>query len=176
MHRYYRLAFVSLVLATVTTTTPSAQAPASDGFGNLEITQIAFVVKDAAAAAQKWSALLGVDVPDPIVTDPLEQAHTEFHGKPTEARAKIAFVRLKNLTIELIEPIGGPSTWQQHLEAHGESVHHIAFDVDDLPEAIARTEEHGGTLIQRGDFTGGSYNYVDMPAPYNVLIELLTSD
>jgi catechol 2,3-dioxygenase-like lactoylglutathione lyase family enzyme len=167
---------IGTVVAAVMCTTPmGAQAPAREGFGGLEVTQIAFVVRDADAAARSWGALLGVEVPAAIVTDPLEQAHTAYRGAPTEARAKLAFVRLKNLTIELIEPIGGPSTWQEHLDAHGESVHHIAFNVADLPASIARAEQHGGTKVQSGDFTGGSYTYLDMPAPFNVMIELLTS-
>lgn len=164
----------ALALAVILGAAPVRAQEATTPLGDATVTQIAFVVKDADAAARRWGALLGVEVPPAIVTDPLERAHTQFRGAPTEARAKIAFVRLKNVTIELIEPIGGPSTWQEHLERYGESVHHIAFDVRDMAASIAHLESHGGKPLQRGDFEGGSYQYVDMPAPYNIILELLT--
>ena len=173
MTRQIRGAVTAFALLTASIVPAArAQDPVAP-FGDLMVTQIAFVVRDADAAARRWGALLGVDVPPAIVTDPLERARTQFRGQPSEARAKIAFVRLKNLTIELIEPIGGPSTWQEHLENHGEGVHHLAFDVKDMPAAIAHAEAHGGATLQRGDFTGGSYHYLEMPAPYHVILELL---
>ncbi len=44
---------------------------------------------------------------------------------------------LGQVTVELIEPLGGPSTWQEHLDAHGASVHHIAFEVQGMKDTLA---------------------------------------
>jgi len=74
----------------------------------------------------------------------------------------------------LIEPIGKKSTWYKHLKKHGVGIHHIAFGVEGMENNIAYLESKGGKLVQKGDFTGGSYSYVDMPN-VGVIFELLTS-
>jgi hypothetical protein len=41
-----------------------------------------------------------------------------FRGSPSQGRAKLAFFNLNNIVLEIIEPIGGPSTWSEFLEKH----------------------------------------------------------
>ena len=165
-----KLHFV-IVLVLFTTATAMAQ----EKFGKGKITQIGLVVHDIEKASEKWAAILGFsEKPQIIITDEYDKANTQFEGKPTDARAKLAFFHLENLTIELIEPIGKNSTWYDHLEKHGEGFHHIAFQVDGMENNIKNLENKGGKLVQKGDFTGGSYSYVDMPE-VGILIELLTS-
>ena len=74
--------------------------------GNNTVTQIGLVVHNIEDAVQAWSHLLGVAPPEIIVTDAVEVAHTEYHGQPTPARAKLAFFQLGQVALELIEPIG----------------------------------------------------------------------
>jgi len=144
-------------------------------FGDGKITQIGLVVNDIEKASEKWAAILGFDeIPETIITDEYEKAHTQFEGKSSDARAKLAFFRLENITIELIEPVGKKSTWYEHLQKYGEGIHHIAFKVDGMEQNIQLLEKKGGELQQKGDFTGGSYSYVDMPE-VGVIFELLTS-
>lgn len=144
-------------------------------FGKGQITQIGIVVNNIDEASKKWAEILGFEkIPDVIVTDEYAKANTQFEGKPTDARAKLAFFRLENLTIELIEPVGKKSTWYKHLKKHGEGFHHVAFGVEGMQQNIAYLENKGGKLVQKGDFTGGSYSYVDLPN-VGVILELLTS-
>lgn len=138
------------------------------------ITQLGFVVNDINKSAKAWAEFLTVKVPEIITTDPVEKAHTTYNGKPTEARAKLAFFQLDNITIELIEPIGDDSTWKECLDEKGEGIHHIAFNVDGMGKNIFFLREYGGKLVQRGDFKGGSYAYVDMKQ-LGTMVELLTS-
>ncbi len=144
-------------------------------FGGHVVTQIGIVVRDVEKSAQAWAQLLGVEKPNVIITDPYDKAHTQYLGQPTEAQAKLAFFHLQNITIELIEPIGENSTWREVLEKQGEGVHHIAFQVKDMDENVVYLEKLGGKLVQKGDFTGGSYAYVDMMKQVGVVLELLTS-
>jgi len=74
--------------------------------------------------------------------------------------------------IELIEPVGASSTWQEALDAQSEGFHHIAFKVQGTDEVVAYLEGKGGTLVQQGHYTGGMYSCIDMPALHLVL-ELL---
>jgi methylmalonyl-CoA/ethylmalonyl-CoA epimerase len=78
--------------------------------GNNVVTQIGIIVRDIEAKTRAWSSILGLPIPDIILTDTLEKAQTEYNGMPTTARAKLAFFHMGQLDVELIEPIDEPST------------------------------------------------------------------
>jgi methylmalonyl-CoA/ethylmalonyl-CoA epimerase len=140
------------------------------------ITQIGLVVQHIEDAVQAWCHLLGVEPPEIVTTDPLDLSHTEYKLQPTPARAKLAFIQLGQVTLELIEPIGGPSTWRDQLEAHGPSLHHIAFEVKGMAERVAILADHGLPLLQRGDYSGGRYAYMDGQPRMGAVVELLEND
>lgn len=142
--------------------------------GFRRVTQVAIVVRDIEEAAERWARLLGVPKPRVIETEEWERTRMTYRGAPSRGRAKLAFFDLGGVTLELIEPIGGPSTWSEFLEEQGQGIHHIAFVVDDMDAAIRRLEEEGGVLVQRGDFEGGSYAYVDAREKLGAIVELLT--
>ena len=144
--------------------------------GTTTITQVGIIVRDIEAKAQAWADVLGLPVPDIIITDTVDLAHTEYQGKATPARAKLAFFHLGQVDLELIEPIGGPSTWQEQLDRHGESLHHLAFVIKGMREKVAYLEAKGIPLVQRGDYTGGRYAYLDGTAQLGAVLELLEND
>lgn len=140
------------------------------------VTQVAVVVRDVEKVAKEWADLFGVEVPKSSLTDPLEKAHTTYRGRPTKGRAKLVFFKLDNLQLELIEPVGGPSTWREFLETNGEGVHHIAFEVKGTDKYVAMLEKKGMPLVQRGEwtaYTGGCYTYFDSVQKLGVALELL---
>ena len=143
---------------------------------NSQVMQIGLVVPDIEAAAQAWSSLLGVATPEIILTDPVELAHTEYKKEASPARAKLAFLQLGQVTLELIEPVGEPSTWHDQLVAHGPSLHHIAFEIKGMADQLTMLAGHGLPLIQRGDYTGGRYAYVDGTQRFGTVVELLEND
>jgi len=145
------------------------------GFGTNVITQIGLVVRNIEKMAKAYADVFDMEVPDVIITDTEDKAHTKFNGKPTEARAKLAFFDMGSLSLELIEPIGGPSTWKEFLDTHGDGVHHIAFQVKGMDWVIQYLDGKGINPIQRGDFTGGRYAYVDGTEKLGVILELLES-
>jgi methylmalonyl-CoA/ethylmalonyl-CoA epimerase len=145
----------------------------SEIFGEGMVTQIGLVVKDIERTSKAYADFLGVDVPEWFLTDTVDKAHTIYKDRLTEARAKLAFFRLKNLTIELIEPVGGPSTWLEFLNTQGEGIHHIAFEIKGMDEKIIQLQRKGMTLLQKGDYEGGRYSYIDSSQQLYVLLELL---
>jgi len=137
---------------------------------------VAIVVRDIEAKAHAWADILGMPVPPITVTDPMSVAHTEYRGQPTSARAKLAFFRLGQVSLELIEPIGEPSIWRDQLNQHGESLHHIAFEVKEMKSRIAFLESKDMLLMQRGDYAGGRYAYIGSAAKLGAILELLERD
>jgi methylmalonyl-CoA/ethylmalonyl-CoA epimerase len=184
----YKQILVIAVMLAVLFMIAAAQAPAekkeaaemtetvSKPLPSRGVVQIAVVVRDVEKAAKTWAEFFGMEVPKTSLTDPPEDSHATYRGKPTEARAKLAFLKMDNLQIELIEPVGEPSTWMDFLKANGEGVHHIAFDVKGMNEQIANLGKKGMPLIQFGEwtaYTGGCYAYFDSIKQLGVVIELL---
>jgi methylmalonyl-CoA/ethylmalonyl-CoA epimerase len=143
---------------------------------NKKMVQVAVIVKDVEETAKKWADLLGVEVPKAVVSEPATTAGTMYRGKPTEGRVKMVFFKLENLSLELLEPVGGPSVWREVLEEKGECIHHIAFEVKGMDEHIRNIEKKGMPLTQRGRWTegsGGCYAYFDSEEELGVILELL---
>ncbi|MDI7274643.1 MAG: VOC family protein [Anaerolineae bacterium] len=149
---------------------------ADEGLGSTTVVQIGIVVRDIEEKARAWAELLGLPVPQIVVTDPPEKAHTEHRGRPTAARARLAFFQAGQVSIELIEPLGSPSTWQEQLEQHGDSLHHVAFVIKGMAERAAYLQALGIPLVQRGEYTGGRYAYFDGVDRLGTVLELLEDD
>lgn len=148
----------------------------NQALGTTTVTQVGIIVADIEAKAKAWADTLGLPAPDIIITDVVDTAETEYQGESTSARAKLAFFHLGQVDLELIEPIDGPSTWKDQLDQHGDSLHHIAFVIDGMAEKIAYLDGKGVPLVQRGEYTGGRYAYVDGVAQLGAVLELLEND
>ncbi len=127
--------------------------------GNKKLAQVAVVVRDMDAALDRYSRLLGVDRPDVIITQPGNEVNMSAYGGPSNAQAKLAFFDLGGVQLELIEPMGGESTWQRVLDEKGEGLHHIAFWQENYAATTEALGEAGFSEVQRGDMGEGQYGY-----------------
>ena len=145
--------------------------------GNNLVVQVGILVHDIEKASQDFADFLGMDNPGWIETGPYEETQAIFKSEPTNARAKLAFFPVGgNLTLELIEPDMNPSTWREDLDNKGEGVHHIAFNIKGMSEKINLLEKNGMKLLQKGEYTGGRYAYIDANDTLKTVIELLEND
>ena len=141
------------------------------------VTQIGFVVNDVEKTAQAFADFLGVDNPGWSLTDTIDKTQGEYNGKPCPARAKLAFFHVGDtLDIELIEPDEQPSVWRDVLNEKGEGVHHIAFVVKGMKEKLIALDGEGMKQMQKGEYTGGRYAYVDAVDQLKTIVELLEND
>jgi methylmalonyl-CoA/ethylmalonyl-CoA epimerase len=144
--------------------------------GTKVITQIGILVRDIEKTSQAYADFLGMEKPQWSITDAAEKAQTQYRGKRTDARAKLAFFDMGSLQLELIEPDHNPSTWRESLDKNGEGPHHIAFVIEGIKEKIAVLERNQMPLLQKGEYTGGRYAYLDTLKDLKVIIELLEND
>lgn len=144
------------------------------GIGTHIVCQVGIIVKDIKKTVEAYRDVFGFDEPRMVESGTLEEAHTVYRGEPTKARCKLAFFNVgPQLDIELIEPDEFPSTWREFLDNHGEGVHHIAFTVKDTDKVLAYFEGKGIPTVQKGDYPGGRYAYVDSFPQLKVMIETL---
>jgi len=141
---------------------------------NKKMTQVGIIVEDIEKAARAWTSFLGMEeVPGISIAEGHKSRPTEFRGKPSNATAKLAFFQLDNITIELIEPLEGESTWREYLEEHGPGIHHIAFDIEDMEHTVKLFEKAGIKEVQHGGWGTGEYAYMDGAGSVELIIELL---
>lgn len=140
------------------------------------IVQIGIIVRDAEKAARTYAGIFGLPKPEvvPIADDSF--AHTNYRGEPSVAKGKAAFFDLGSVQMELIEPVGAPSTWEEFLRTHGEGLHHIAFKTADMQAARQFLESEGMETVQQGGWDGGQYAYVDGSKQLGTILELLHFD
>jgi len=128
----------------------------------------------------KRIAHLGVAVQDletamKFFTDslPLEVTHTEnFNGM------KIAFIPIGDSSVELLQDVSGASAIKKFVDKNGEGIHHIAYEVDDINEAIAELKAKGIKLIDetpRQGAHGMSVAFMHPKATHGILMELCQS-
>jgi methylmalonyl-CoA/ethylmalonyl-CoA epimerase len=144
--------------------------------GTKVITLIGILVHDIEKTSQAYADFFGIEKPPWIMTDTVDKAQTEYRGKRSKARAKLAFFDVGSLEIELIEPDQNPSIWRELLNKNGEGPHYIAFEIEEMKYKIAVLERSQMPLLQKGEYTGGRYAYIDTLRDLKVIIELLEND
>jgi CHAD domain-containing protein len=141
------------------------------------VTQIGILVNDIEQAAQDYADLLGVEKPEIVITATEDIAKTVYKGNPTPARTKQAFFHVgPNIDIELLEPDHEPSTWRHDLDTYGEGIHHIAFNIKGMRKVVEVFERNGMKEIQKGEWVGGRYSYIDAKETLKLTLELLEND
>jgi 4-hydroxyphenylpyruvate dioxygenase-like putative hemolysin len=140
------------------------------------VVQIGIIVKDAEKTASHYAEVFGIPKPAvvPIADDAF--ANTNYRGQSSTAKGKAAFFDLGPVQMELIEPVGAPSTWEEFLRTHGEGIHHIAFKTGNLTHARKFLGSRGMETIQSGAWDGGQYAYIESTKQLGTILELLHFD
>lgn len=139
------------------------------------IFQVCWVVDDIDAAEKWFSAQLGVPKWTRMANIPFGPDSCEFRGQPADYVIHVSLGYAGDQQIELIQPVKGASLYAEHLKQSGPGLHHVAWVVEDLDEALADAATRGVAVTQRGGFTGMRFAYLDGAAggaPHIELMEL----
>ena len=93
-------------------------------------------------------------------------------------RVRVAFLPVGGARLELLEPIGDEGPVQKFLANRGPGIHHICFEVDDLPGMLAQLKACGVELIDdqpRRGAHGSTVAFVHPRSANGVLVELVQS-
>lgn len=92
-----------------------------------------------------------------------------------DQKVKTAFIMVGQTKIELLEPTSEESAVAKFIEKKGEGIHHIAFAVPSVAEALAEVEAKGVKLIDkapRGGAEGLNIAFLHPKSTCSVLTEL----
>jgi hypothetical protein len=126
------------------------------------VLKIAFVVDDVEKYLAMFAELFGIETPALSVTGSHEETQSLYRGEPTEGRARVGYIPLKNIVLEFIEPVEGPSVFHDCLQQNGNGV--------------------GLPLLQNGNFPamgaapGGRYAFLQGLKKLGFDVELLEFD
>src|SRR5262245_15917795 len=144
---------------------------------DFKLSQFALVVKDLAPVSAFWRKL---GWPEMTVTHtPIRERR--YRGAAGTFEQELGWHRHGTVTYEWIRSLKGPTVYDDFLKAHGEGVHHLAFDVPDFDAALARWAAQGMKDAQSGAWGdagkpgSGRYAYVDSEPAGGVFVELLSS-
>jgi len=125
--------------------------------------QINIVVSDIEKAAAKWADLLGIEKPAIHLNHLEGNENYTYRGKPVSCDLKVCNIYFDNFVIELHEPAGGESSFQEFLDKHGNGVHHLGFEVGDKRDTVIAELTEAGYDTNRtlGIYPGSSWTIVD---------------
>ncbi len=92
-----------------------------------------------------------------------------------DQKVRTAFFKVGQTKIELLEPTDEESTIAKFIEKRGEGIHHLAFAVEGVEDALADAESKGIRLIDkapRGGAEGLSIAFLHPKSTLGVLTEL----
>jgi methylmalonyl-CoA epimerase len=113
------------------------------------------------AEAKKFYEQLGLKVLDEEVVD--------------QEKVRLAMVPVGESRIELLEPTSDDSPIARFLAKHGEGLHHVSLQVDDLAGTVERLKENGVRLVSNEIKVGAGghlYVFIHPSSAGGVLIEL----
>jgi len=165
------------VLGLVHDETPHPPVDAAPAAVPLKLAQYALVVRSLEQVSAYWEKL---GFPKMEVThDPLSDR--VYRGQPGTFDQKLGWHRHGTVTWEWIEPLGGPTVYEDFLKEHGEGFHHFGFDVPDIDAAGAFFASHGAPIVQSGGWGekgkpgSGRFAYAATDSFGGVTAELLWS-
>lgn len=88
-----------------------------------QISHLGIAVKNLEEAREFYRSVFRLESSDPIVGG--------------DGTIKVSMVKVGNVLIELLQPIGSEGIMAKFLEKRGEGFHHICYEVDDINAEIA---------------------------------------
>lgn len=137
------------------------------------IMQIAYVVEDLEAAAQRWVRLTGAG--PFFLLEHLAIVEPRYRGQPTELDCSIALGYSGGVCVELIRQHNDvPSVFRERPLIPGGAFHHWAVMTETFDADLERHARAGYAIAFSGAVAvGGRFSYVDTGADLGGMIELI---
>jgi methylmalonyl-CoA/ethylmalonyl-CoA epimerase len=141
----------------------------------LKLNQYAFAIRDPEPVSDFWSSM---GLP------PLEISHPElgspmYYGEPADHELIQGWQRHGSIAYEWCIPVKPPIVYEDHINLHGEGIHHLAFSVNEMDPVLDDFRSRGfvvsmgGTWGESGKPGSGRYEYIDLEQTGGVTMELL---
>lgn len=131
----------------------------------MKINHLGIATKGITEALKFWEDALG-----------LENIHTET---VEDQKVRVAMLPIGESRIELLEPTSEDSPISNFLQKRGGGIHHIAVEVENIEESLAKLKAEGMRLIDEKPRIGAEgclVAFVHPSSANGVLLELVQSE
>ncbi len=141
----------------------------------MKINQYAFAIRDAEEISAYWAKL---GFPEFQINHPV-LGETRYYGEIVDHELIQGWQRHGTVAYEWCIPVKPPIVYEDHINKHGEGIHHLAFSVDDMDWVLedyasrGYVNSMGGTWGEKGQPGSGRYEYIDLEDAGGVTMELL---
>ena len=128
----------------------------------MKISHLGIATKNIDEALKFWQDALG-----------LESVHTET---VEDQKVRVAMLPIGDTRIELLEATADDSPIAKFVEKRGGGIHHLAVEVDNIEESLAKLKQTGARLIDESPRLGAENCLVAFVHPSSangVLLELI---
>ena len=108
------------------------------------IDHVAIAVRDCDAATEQYVKLLNA-----------KHIRTEVLREKA-GMVKVAYMQIGENVLSLVQSLEPDGFINQHIDKHGEGLHHLGLEVDDLDGFIAQVEGNGYKIPLRDEFSNRS--------------------
>lgn len=141
----------------------------------LELNQYAFAIRDPQAVSDYWQeiGLPELEISYPELGDPM------YYGEPADHELIQGWQRHGSVAYEWCIPVKPPIVYEDHINKHGEGIHHLAYSVKDMDEVLKDYTSQGflvsmgGTWGEKDKPGSGRYEYIDLESAGGLTMELL---
>jgi hypothetical protein len=143
----------------------------------MKLNQYAFAIKKTEDISEYWSK---IGFPEFQINHP-ELGETKYHGKIVDHELIQGWQRHGDIAYEWCIPVKGPIVYADHINKHGEGIHHLAYSVENMDEilknyaSLGYENTMGGTWGEKGKPGSGRYEYVELEDAGGMTMELLWS-
>lgn len=153
---------------------PPGSSGAAEALVGLPVGQVGIVVRDLEAACRRYSALWGCGPWRLYTYGPEIVPFRRYRGAASQFSVRIA-LNPTSPQLELLQPLVGPSVYDDWLGRRGEGLHHLAVFVDDADAVVASMAAAGYGVLQEGRGYGaggdGAFVYFDTEHDLGYLLE-----
>ena len=142
----------------------------------LNLTQIAWVVKDIEATLRFFQDVMGITNFSKVDTIRVKEFGATYYGKPSNAESLVALAYSGGIFIELIQPVSGNSVFQDYIDKNpAGGMQYIAYSisVDKLNKIISEFSDKGFPVISTFDHPIAKIVFFDTYKEIGVMTEIM---
>jgi methylmalonyl-CoA/ethylmalonyl-CoA epimerase len=138
-----------------------------------DLHHVCIVVKNIDKAMAYYKSL-GIG---PFSPPPIKAIKETYLGKPIPPdyfKRKEVLGKMGKINLQLCQPAGGDSPWQEFIDKKGEGIHHLGYFVDDIEKEQTALVKRGIEIILSSRFEGGGGAfYADLSKNGSFYIEFI---
>ncbi|MFA6844941.1 MAG: VOC family protein [Sphaerochaetaceae bacterium] len=146
-------------------------------FLNYSIGQLGFVVKSVDETIENYYKKFGIQNWKIYTYGAPLLKFMHYQGETTNYKMRIALSYFGDTRIEIIQPLEGPTIYEDFIQKHNYGLQHLGIYVKDIETELTLVKQQGFKVVMDGGGFGldgdGSFAYLNTEEIYGICYELI---